>query len=571
MYTSGIPAEFGQKLGGVVEVNTEHNTSPGFHGTAVAQGGSFQTLGGFFEGQYVAGRTALTASAAGFLADHYLDPPTVANDTNHASNTSFTGALERDLSEADRLRVSVARRETWFLVPNDLLQQAAGQRQDRAGADTEGTLYYQHVFSGELVGSVGGMVRDLTARLWSNPLATPIAAAQDRGYREGYLKGALAGRRGRHEWKTGVEARFASVREQFGYRIVSYTLNDVPVFDPELPETYEFRGRSPDREQAFFAQDSVRLGSFTVNLGLRFDHYSLLTKETGWSPRASVSWYSKPSGLVLHAAYDRTFGTPPFENLLVSAAPATRLGSGFYLPLRPSRGNYYEAGFTKSLARRIRLEADYFLRDVRNFEDDDLLLNTGVSFPIAFDKAEVRGAEVKLEVPRWGPFSGFVSYTNTVGIGRFPISGGLFLDEGARALLSSTARFPISQDIRNTARAWLRGQISRRIWAGWSAEYSSGLPVEDAGDLPDPEFLRAQYGADVVARVNFSRERVRPSLAFNASLGADLWRRERRSVTVQGDAINLTNRLNVINFAGLLSGTAVAPSRSFGLRLRTQF
>ena len=54
-YTSGIPAEFGRKLGGVVEVNTTRNTSPGFHGTASVDGGSFDTVGGFLSAQYTAG------------------------------------------------------------------------------------------------------------------------------------------------------------------------------------------------------------------------------------------------------------------------------------------------------------------------------------------------------------------------------------------------------------------------------------------------------------------------------------------------------------------------------------
>jgi len=147
VYTSGIPAEFGQKLGGVIEVNTQRNTSPGLHLTAVAQAGSFNTAGGFLSGQYVAGRTTATLAAEGFLTDHYLDPPVVNNFTNHASNTSFTGALERDLTDADRLRVAVSHRQTWFLVPNDLLQQDAVQRQDRTGGDTEGQIHYQRVFS----------------------------------------------------------------------------------------------------------------------------------------------------------------------------------------------------------------------------------------------------------------------------------------------------------------------------------------------------------------------------------------------------------------------------------------
>lgn len=572
VYTSGIPAEFGQKLGGVIEVNTQRNTSPGLHVTAVAQGGSFGTVGGFIAGQYVAGRTTATLAAEGFLTDHYLDPPVIQNFTNHASNASFTGALERDLTDADRLRVSISHRQTWFLVPNDLRQQAAGQRQDRTGGDTEGQVHYQRVFSPSLIGSFGGMLRDVSARQWSNPFSTPIETHQDRGYREAYMRSSLSGHHGSHEWKTGVEIRFASVREEFGYHIVSYRLNpgNVRIFDSDLLASYEFSGRSPDREQAFYAQDTIRLKNFTLSLGLRFDHYALLVHESGWSPRVAAAWHSRPLGLVLHASYDRTFGTPPFENLLVSAAPSTaNLNGGFYLPIRPSRGNYYEAGFTQSLGKRARLDASYFLRDVRDFKDDDLLLNTGVSFPIAFRNATVRGVEVKLEVPHWGPFSGYLSYANTIGIGQFPISGGLFLDDGAADLLSSNERFPISQDMRNTARAWLRYQISRRVWTAWSGSYNSGLPV--AGDLPALNLLEAQYGADIVSKVNFSRGRVTPSFSINASVGADLWRHDRRSVSVQADVLNLTGRLNVINFAGLLSGTATGAPRSFGIRLRTEF
>ena len=35
--------------------------------------------------------------------------------------------------------------------------------------------------------------------------------------------------------------------------------------------------------------------------------------------------------------------------------------------------------------------------------------------------------------------------------------------------------------------------------------------------------------------------------------------------------LNLANRLNVINFAGLFSGTALAPPRGFSLRLQAEF
>jgi len=45
----------------------------------------------------------------------------------------------------------------------------------------------------------------------------------------------------------------------------------------------------------------------------------------------------------------------------------------------------------------------------------------------------------------------------------------------------------------------------------------------------------------------------------------------KRSVRLQADARNVTDRLTVINFAGLFSGTALAPPRSFAIRLRADF
>jgi hypothetical protein len=570
-YTSGIPAEYGRKVGGVIEVTTDRNTSPGFRGLASLQGGSFATAGGFLSGQYTAGRTTGTVTAEGFSTDRYLDPPAQGNYTNHGSSTSFTGAVERDLNDSDRVRVSASRRETWFLVPDEKLQYAAGQRQDRTSSETAVQGSYQHVFSPALLGSVRGMWREVGARLWSNPLATPISATQDRGFDEGWFAASLSGHRGRHEWKAGADFDYTAVRESFAYQIVAFRVNGVRIFDRDTPPSLQFNGHAPDREQSAYVQDLVRLGNVTLSAGLRFDHYSLLVDETAFSPRLGASWNLRPIGLVLHASYDRIFGTPAVENILLSAAPQllSLNNAALYLPLRPSRGNYYEVGFTKSLARRLRLDASYFRRDVANAADDDLLLNTGVSFPIAFQNSTIHGVEVKLEAPHWGPFSGYLAYTNMTGVGQFPIAGGLFLDDNSPQLLQSHDRFPITQDQRNTTRAMVRYQILPRLWTSWSASYNSGLPIESLDQ--SIAFLTSQYGTAVVARVNSDRGRVRPAFQVNASLGADLWHKERRSVSVQADVLNIADRLNVINFAGLLSGTALAPPRSFGVRLRTEF
>jgi len=81
----------------------------------------------------------------------------------------------------------------------------------------------------------------------------------------------------------------------------------------------------------------------------------------------------------------------------------------------------------------------------------------------------------------------------------------------------------------------------------------------------------AQYGPAMVDRINFDRGRVRPSLAVNASFGAEIYKNDRFAARLQADVQNLNNRLNVIDFGGLFSGNAIAPPRSYWLRMQMSF
>jgi len=64
------------------------------------------------------------------------------------------------------------------------------------------------------------------------------------------------------------------------------------------------------------------------------------------------------------------------------------------------------SGATKDFVDKLKLDVNYFRRYVNNFADDDQLLNTAVSFPIAFRKAYIYGAEAKLNLSAVHRFSG---------------------------------------------------------------------------------------------------------------------------------------------------------------------
>lgn len=567
--TANYPAEYGRKLGGVVELTTQKDVPAGLHGQLDASGGGFSTADGSAGVSFVRGENRFSASADGFHTDRYLDPPVLQNFTNRGNAAGFSGFYERDFSGGDRLRITVTHNAVRFLVPNELVQQNAGQRQDLADTETTGQIYFQHPISQDLLLSLSGSVRDADATLRSNAAATPVIVSQDRGYREGYLRADLAGHRGHHDWKAGVDSLFSPVHEA-----LQYTITDPSQFDPGTQTPFQFADHHWDVEPAAYVQDQWHRNNWNVGGGLRFDHYGFVARQTGWSPRIGVSRYVPWLNLLLHASYDRVFQTPAMENLLLASSPQLKSIDPIVvrLPVRPAHANYYEGGFTKALLGKLRLDANIFRRDFHDYPDDDVLLDTGVSFPISFAKARIYGEELRLEVPHWGRFSGYLSYANQSGIGQGPITGGLFLGSDAANQLTNISKFAVTQDQRNTLRTCVRFQAPARVWLALGSQYGSGLPA-DVGTLDQNQmnFLLAQYGPAIFSQVDFNRGRVRPNLSVDVAGGAELYRKEQRSAVFQIQVSNLADRVNVINFASLFSGTAVAPPRSVSARLRLTF
>lgn len=570
-YTSGIPAEFGRKVGGVIETTTERNPARGIHGTVILGGGSFATANGYLGSSYYDGRNLFGLSLQGARTDRFLDPPVLENFTNRATLDGIKGSYERDLTRKDRLRLSAMFNRSTMLVPNELLQQQNGQRQDRENREVGGQFAYQHIFSSRVMATVQGRVRDVEASLSSNTFSIPLAVLQDRGFREGYFTATISAALKHHELKAGVDTIYSAVREAFSYHITQTEINGRPIFDPSTPLDFSFDDSGHDRENAAFVQDNVHFGNLSVSAGVRFDHYRFRVEESAFSPRIGFAWYVPRLGAVVRGSYDRVFGTPAMENLLLSTSAKVRTLNDdvAQLPLRPSRGNYYELGITKELFRQAHISLNAFRRNIRNFADDDTLLNTGVAFPVALQSGTIYGAESQFVLPQWGPVTSWVSYSYQVASARFPVVGGLFLGEDAAEQLNSHARTWISQDQRHTIHGQLRYQPWTRFWLATGASYGSGLPVDLNGE--DVATLIQQFGQQVVDRVNLAGGRVKPTLSVDLSTAVELYHKESRTLRVQGDIRNLNDRLNLLNFASLFSGTAIGVPREYALRLRYEY
>jgi hypothetical protein len=602
-YTAGIPAEFGRKMGGVVEINTLKNQDSGLHGQLTLFGGTYDTAGINTQEQYTWKGNTLGISASGNMTGHYLNPVVPENYTNRGTSGSFSVSYERDLTPKDRLTFIARHELARYEIPNELVQQngaylpnsdntvgcvgpnpadcvfvPGGQLQTGDNFETVGSVSYRHIFSSDTIGVLRGMARDNSTDFYSNDASWPLNATQHNDFKEIYFNGSVSIHHGRQEFKAGVESDAIFLHENTSYVIPDCA--DPNSNDPQCPInlgildsgaiTFAFTGSRPDLEQAAYVQDLIRLGNWTVNTGLRWDHYQLLVNQNAVSPRIAVSRYFPSAGVNIHFSYDRIFQTPSFENILLASSPAAEAIDtsvpALQLPVQPSHGNYYEWGATKAFFGMLRLDANMFRRQVNNYADDSQILSTGISFPIAFDHAILYGAEAKLQLLQWKGLSGFASYSYIVGNAWFPVTGGLFL--GDDAINPTTGHFPDSQDQRNTVRARLRYQVAPRLWVALGADYNTGLPFQP--DLSAQQYA-TEYGQVVINHLNFNRDRINPYFTQNASVGVDLYQREKRSVRFQADGANLSNTLEVIDFGGLFSGNALGPSRQYTFRLVTTF
>ena len=564
--TANFPAEYGRKLGGVVEVTTSKDIREGFHGALDVGAGSFGTASAAFSGSQGWSRRALTISASAARTDRYLDPPVIENFTNDGSLSGALATYQDRPSDRDRLHLTWQHRRSDFLVPNEIVQQLAGQRQENAGRETTAHAAWTRILASRFVLNTRGMVQRLSASLASNPASTPVIVAHERSFTRSYANASLAADFGRHQIKFGGDVVTAPVREELQYEVT-----DESAVEEDTLERFAFADRRRSNEQSLFVQDTIRAGTVTLTAGLRWDRYAFVVRERALSPRLGVAWAATPD-LVLRASYDRVFQTPAIENLLLASSPLVDDVSPLAarLPVEPSHGNFFEAGVTTALWRQARLDVTGYRRTFTNFADDDVFLNTGVSFPVAFAGAEISGLDAKLTLPTWRRATGFVSYALLKGTADLPVVGGLFIGDEALEELEGSGSVAITQDQRHTLRAQARYDLTPRIWAAATVRYGSGLPVEIEDEL-DLDDLEDQYGDDIIDRVDFQAGRVRSNLTVDLGLGAALWRTDARRLTLRAEFANVTDRLNVINFAGLFSGTALAPPRSATVRLQYEF
>ncbi|MDT4896201.1 MAG: hypothetical protein QOH25_1278 [Acidobacteriota bacterium] len=587
--TGGIPAEFGDKLAGVINVNTRSGLEMPTQGSISFSGGSFSTgeVGADFSTHTQ--RFGFLANLSATTSQHFLDPPTLDNFHNFGRTGKGFFRLDYQFDQNNSVRGTFTFGGSNFQVPNRLEQEIAGQEARQRLRDNSQNITYQHIFSPSAVGQISLFNRYGTAKLTSNPLSTPVVAFQDRTLQNYGGLASLSLTRGTHNLKFGGQVTITPVEESFSFYptlpFADIVDEDGNVFPNPInsftaANPFAFNDRRTGRTLSAYAQDRFPLfKNFTLDVGLRYDNYKLIVKEGAFSPRIGVAYYIPRTQTTIRASYNRLFQTPPAENLLLaSSAQSVALspisvitGTTVLRPILPDKENAFEVGMQQLLSRYFRLNLTVYQKRIENFADKDQFFETGIIFPIAISHGRVTGEELRLESTDIHGFRGFLSFANAYAYGVTPIIGGLFLGEDVQSLELAGQKFAADHDQRNSLQFQVSYNHPKGFYAIFNGRYDSGVPTDVEPGTTLSDFVAEGFDPRLYNEIDFQRSRVRPRTVLNLTIGADILQRERASLNVQFDIQNLTNELFLYNFESVFSGTHVGFPRLLSGRVALRF
>jgi TonB dependent receptor/Carboxypeptidase regulatory-like domain/TonB-dependent Receptor Plug Domain len=573
-----LPAEFGGKSGAVVTIQPRSGIGRPLTGDLEFSGGSFNAKE--LSGSIAGGRQSwgfFVASSATH-SDRYLDPVDFRNFNNRGGAARLNARTDWHPTPDDILIFNVSVNGSDLQVPNRLDQELAGQRQRQELRDNSESVSWQRTWSPKTVSNIAVFHRFHEARLLGSAFDTPLFAAQDRRHaRLGLLASVTRTYRG-HTFKAGVEATRVTPDEFFTFAVTDSLAaaaegisDEALAFGQQRP--FVFRDRKTRGQASAFLQDQFApFQNLTINAGLRYDHSSLLASEQQFSPRVGAVYFIPKTRTAIRASFNRLFMPPQIENLLLADSAQARALSPFEgatgggARVRSERTSSYEAGFAQDLHTWLKLDAVYWWRNFRNYDDPNVFFSTAIIFPNSVAKGFARGVDVRLDVPERRGWSGFLSYSNQRILQTGPINGGLFLTNDFIEIGPGT-RFIPDHDERNVGALSVMYRHQRSgLWAALSGRHQSGVPLEVDADRLDE--LKSAPGADLV---NFDRGRVRPWTLMGVSTGAELFRKERVGVSVQFDVLNLADKRFAYNFGNPFEGTHFGSPRQWSARLRLSF
>lgn len=536
LIAGGFAPEYGNRFGGVLDITTRSGASIAGHGDINFRGATVDNydLNAEYGGQ--AGKLGYYLFADGFTSGRYLDPPEPTELHDFGQGARATAQLDWHTTQ-DSFKLLMMGGGTNFQQPNLAKDQAVGRNADRHLRQHTTILSWMHQFSPQTL-----VTSSLYERLGSDHVlpttdpVTPYSYAERNTLTVG-IQSDLSHLWHSHVFKTGFDLVRLHESESFFFD----PRGDPDVFPP-------FAGGKLGGQASAYAQDHFSpLRDLWVDLGVRYDHFSLVRTNVQTSPRVGLAYHVNRTSTVVHAVYNRLFSPPPLEYSLLASFighnavdPTQRVGD-----VRAYTQNYFELGLAQPLHPRVSLELNAYLHTGHNsFENHEISISR-IFLPINFHTARSTGAELIVNLRQLerlgisGRFQYAVSRTFFYG----PTTGGFTGDE----ILAPGERImpAFDQTHTGTAQVFYHNRW-RGFWGGTAMRYGSGTVVERGPRLPQ-------------------------HLTADLASGFNLWTAEPRRLDLEVDVTNFSDSRYKIAKESEEIPIQYAPSRTVGGSLKFHF
>ena len=388
---------------------------------------------------------------------------------------------------------------------------------------------------------------------------------------------------------------------------------------------YGFNGHTDVKELALFGQDTISVGPWSLNLGLRGDVYDGLSQAWQVEPRLGIAYNIKRTSTVMRVSYARTLETPFNENLVLSNNGCNFAVIAALVPckqanLDPGFRNEFHAGLEQAFGRYLVFDGEYIWKYTHNGYDFSILGNTPITFPIEWHNSKIPGYAASVKMPNLHGVSATVVFSSVAARFFPPQAGGLGVTVGQSGLpfrIDHDEKF--NQQTHVQYQPWKRGPWLAFSWRYDSGQVAGAAPcygVNFGNDCAASTTLNGQpavemfgNGAPLTADEEFEAglhcgaiqatpSRALPSVCpatqfgssllslpapgaenddhnppriasrhlFDASIGDDdlvHFHGDKYKVSLQLTAINLTNNYVLYNFLSTFSGTHYVSPRTF--------
>jgi len=162
---------------------------------------------------------------------------------------------------------------------------------------------------------------------------------------------------------------------------------------------------------SFYLQDEWHISApLTLNYGLRYDKVQAFTDEHQLSPRINLA-YKLSKDTALHAGYSRYFTPPPQE--LAAQSSINKYANTTNAPevpvsdnVKAERTHYYDIGISQQVGSNLTLTADAYYKRIQNLIDEGQFGQALILSPFNYAKGFAKGLELSAVYTEshWGAF-----------------------------------------------------------------------------------------------------------------------------------------------------------------------